>query len=58
MIYKNNKNTVGVYQGNKVISAVYKGSRLVWQAVRSCYGRGIWIQDKPWIDGDTWKDNK
>ena len=58
MIYKNNKNTVGVYQGDKVISAVYKGSRLVWQAVRSCYGRGIWIQDKPWINGDTWKDNK
>ena len=29
MIYKNNKNTVGVYQGDKVISAVYKGSRLV-----------------------------
>lgn len=58
MIYKNNKDTVRVYHGNKVISAVYKGSRLVWQAIRSCYGRGVWIQEKPWLDGDTWKDNK
>lgn len=56
MIYKNNKNTVGVYQGNKVISAVYKGGRLVWQAVRSCFGSGRWINEKPWLNSEGWKN--
>lgn len=25
---------------------------------RSCYGTGVWIEAKPWIDTDKWKDNK
>lgn len=29
---------------------------LVWQAVRSCYGAGYWINEKPWIDNEAWKD--
>ena len=24
--------------------------------VRSCYGSGFWIEDKPWLDNDVWKD--
>lgn len=60
MIYKNIDNkqreVTGVYFGEKVITAVYKGSRLVWQAIRSCFGNGFWINDKPWIDTDAWKN--
>lgn len=45
MIYKNKDNKqreiTGVYLGEKVITAVYKGSRLVWQAIRSCFGNGF-----------------
>lgn len=44
------------YQG-KVISAVYHGLMLVWIAVRSCFGSGVWIDEKPWLDEEQWKDN-
>lgn len=40
------------------IVAVHKGLRLVWEAVRSCYGKGYWIQEKPWVNDDIWKDHK
>lgn len=35
---------------------VYHGALLVWQAIRSCFGTGAWIQDRPWLDTDAWKD--
>lgn len=45
----------------KSISAVYKGSTLVWRtvynAVKSCFSSGTWRSDKPWLDGDTWRNN-
>lgn len=48
-------------QVQKKIGAIYKGSQLVWlsiyNAVRSCFGSGIWLQDKPWLQDDVWKYN-
>lgn len=39
---------------------VYKGSQLVWRtvynAIKSCFGSGTWLDEKPWIDSDSWKD--
>lgn len=64
MIYSpgNNKEVNGVYamQGAKELAfvALYVGARLFWQLVRSCYGTGIWIPEKPWLDNDSWKDNR
>lgn len=45
------------YQGKNVVSKYY-GLHLVWEAVKSCYGKGYWIETKPWLDDDKWKDNK
>lgn len=42
-------------QGHSIV-AMYAGSHLVWEQIRSCYGRGRWIPDKPWLDNDTWKN--
>jgi len=56
MIYKENKEITGVYRGDIAISAVYKGDKLVWQAVRSCYGSGAWLNERPWLDDDPWKN--
>lgn len=73
MIYRNGKLVQEIDQVlldlvNKVqkltarnIGAIYKGSQLVFltvlNAIKSCYGSGTWIQDKPWLDDDYWKNN-
>ena len=54
MIYKNNKQLALLYYGNKAITSVYKGAKLVWQAIRSCFGNGYWDNDKPWDNNDGW----
>lgn len=73
MIYRNGKLITEVHQNikefidqiqqlvQKDIGAIYKGYQLVWvtvyNAIKSCYGSGTWIQDKPWLDNDFWKNN-
>ena len=73
MIYRNGKLITEVHQNirqlidqvsqltEQSIGAIYKGSQLVWvtvyNAIKSCYGSGTWIQDKPWLDNDFWKNN-
>jgi hypothetical protein len=39
------------------IMEIYYGKRLVYQAIRSCFGNGYWINDKPWLNEDAWKNN-
>lgn len=40
----------------KGITAIYAGARLVWQAVRSCFGAGWWNNAKPWDNTEGWKN--
>lgn len=56
MLLKNKKETVLVSVGNKSIQAIYKGALLVWQAIRSCFGSGFWINEKPWLNDEPWKN--
>ena len=68
MIYKEGTRTpttgiYSIYNGVlRVITAVYKGTtqgaRLIWQMIRSCYGTGIWMPERPWLDNDMWKNNR
>lgn len=44
------------FDGREIVS-VYKGLQLVWSAIRSCFGKGFWINDKPWVNNDAWKNN-
>ena len=43
------------YLGRRAVAEVRKGTRLIWQAIRSCFGAGWWRGDKPWIGTDAWK---
>ena len=55
MIRTNKKEIISLYKQGKHIQALYKGSILVWQAIRSCFGNGMWFNDKPWLNDEVWK---
>lgn len=57
-IFSKNKDIASIFKGNSAIASVYKGARLVWELIRSCFGKGIWINNYPWDDNDGWKNNK
>lgn len=42
----------------EMVEAMYLNGELIWQAVRSCFGSGVWINEKPWINTETWKNSK
>jgi hypothetical protein len=52
------KQVTSIYKGSvdgpKVITAVYQGLKLLWQYIKSCFGRGYWINDKMWSNRDGW----
>lgn len=62
MIYKGGKGELEakqrmVYRGRwQVVTDIYRGSQLVWTAIKSCFGAGYWVDDKPWLDNEGWKD--
>ena len=57
MIIKDYQSQSSEYFGTQAIIAVYKGLSLVWTAIKSCFGKGYWINDKPWSNIDGWKNN-
>ena len=56
-IFYNKKEITSVNYGSKAIATIYKGATLIWQAIRSCFGKDFWINDKPWNNEDGWKNN-
>ena len=58
MIFKGKKELTEINLGKKNIIEIYLGKYLMWQAIRSCFGKGYWIPNLPWINTDIWKNNK
>lgn len=58
MIYKDSKGKSAIVTRLKDKVAVYWGLVLKWALARSCYGTGVWLPEKPWLDNDKWKDHK
>lgn len=56
--FYNNHEVVAKFYGSRPLAAVYKGLQLIWMGVRSCFGSGIWVQAKPWLGTEKWKNNK
>ena len=40
----------------KVYAEINGELKLIWEAIRSCFGSGFWIKDRPWINDDAWKN--
>lgn len=39
----------------KVYTVVGEEVKLIWEAIRSCFGSGFWINERPWINNNNWK---
>lgn len=57
MIYKGTRDIIEISRGRQDISYVYYGKYLVWQLAGSCYGTGHWINDRPWLNNDAWRNS-
>ena len=51
----NNNDIAAKLLGTRAISAVLQGTRVVWMAIRSCFGSGVWVAGKPWLSNEKWK---
>lgn len=40
----------------RVFLEIRKGARIVWTGIRSCFGAGFWVGDKPWLNTEGWKN--
>lgn len=56
MKIRNGKELKARYWGTKVIQYIYSGSKLVWTSISSCFGSGVWFNDKVWNNNDSWKN--
>lgn len=56
MIYKNRKEISAIFIDGRAVTTLHKGAELVWEAVRSCFGKGFWFNDKPWKNDNGWRN--
>lgn len=61
MIVRKNKEVTAIHRKGRNTMEVWKyidnAWRSVWMAIRSCFGRGFWVNEKPWINTDAWRNN-
>lgn len=58
MLKYNFKNIESLHYGKLIVQEIRRGSLLIWEAVKSCFGSGFWINTKGWINKESWKNNK
>lgn len=63
MIYKGGKEITGYktpfverIRKGVTIQGVYRMGVTLYQAIRSCFGSGVWFNTKPWIEDEGWKN--
>lgn len=56
MLVVNGKNIVSINHLAKGIQYVAHLGVVVWQAIRSCFGYGAWINDAPYLNDEGWNN--
>lgn len=60
MLRLNGKKVSLLWIGAKRVSILWAATRLqalkIYEGIRSCYGSGRWLPDKPWLNDDKWKN--
>jgi hypothetical protein len=42
--------------GNKAVAIIKYGKLMIWQAIKSCFGSGYWVNEKSWINDEPFKN--
>ncbi len=56
MLWIGGKQIGWLFIGSKPVQSLYIGAKLVWLAIRGCFGSGRWINEKPWRHDEGWKN--
>lgn len=63
MIYRNGIELTGLKTPKKesigkglTVQAIYYMGVVLYQAIRSCFGSGIWVNTKSWANDEAWKN--
>lgn len=63
MIVKGRHNIIDIRKTRYPLKSVYHKRYLVWsrggesEEAQSCFGRGYWVNNLPWLNNDAWKNN-
>ncbi|MCM1441349.1 MAG: hypothetical protein NC131_19415 [Roseburia sp.] len=59
MLWLNNKKVEQVWIGAKRVAVMWVATKRqvlkIYEGIRSCYGGGRWISEKPWLSDDRWR---
>lgn len=59
MIQINNQTITAIRQNNNSISRIENNKVVLWtlaNLISSCYASGKWLDNYPWTDNTSWKD--
>ena len=56
MLSIKNKKISRLYIKEKSISELFANLRKIYTAIKSCFGRGFWINEKPWDNLGSWRN--
>lgn len=56
MIIWNNKEPVSIWWQGKKIIQIRIANKEVWNEIMSCFGGGFWVNEKPWLTTEAWKN--
>ena len=62
MIIRKNTKIGSIVRKGYPLKMVYRKGYLVWskdsgEEAGSCFGRGYWVNQLPWLNKDAWKNN-
>lgn len=57
MIKKNGNEITEIKIGKKVITYVKQKMLVLYEAILSCFGKGYWVNDAPFLNDDGWVNN-
>jgi hypothetical protein len=57
MIKKNGNEITEIKIGKRVITYVKQKMHVLYEAILSCFGKGYWVNDAPFLNNDGWVNN-